>query len=277
LLVGVFSLGIVLGLAQAAVAQQAPVAIDPVTEHNSIKTFTLVTFSSLAPGASQTQAKPDGEKEKDTAKPEKPGTEGLKVHGHWKLVAKNPDGTVAKTIEFENSLQLGGYGYGDYLLPSLMIGQVTPGQWGIVLQGSGFCANSCSILTSTAATNPLDLFCSSTELCFPGMTTTITPGTITPLSPALLTFAGFFTATSSGSITSVQTEDSFCSASAAQSAQNGTAPYTPVVINLTPQTCQTAPAPATYLFNSYGFTRTGTSFNFSAGQLIQVSVTISFS
>ena len=30
--------------------------------------------------------------------------EGIKVHGHWTIVVKNPDGTVAQRREFDNDL-----------------------------------------------------------------------------------------------------------------------------------------------------------------------------
>jgi len=40
-----------------------------------------------------------------TAKPTAKGQhEGIKVHGHWIIEVKNPDGSLAKRVEFENSL-----------------------------------------------------------------------------------------------------------------------------------------------------------------------------
>ena len=54
---------------------------------------------------------------------------GVKIHGHWKIVVRNPDGTVATRRDFENSLDLGGIN----LLPNLLAGGVTPGAWAIAL------------------------------------------------------------------------------------------------------------------------------------------------
>ncbi len=36
--------------------------------------------------------------------PSKGGQEGIKVHGHWSIEVRNPDGSVDKHVEFENSL-----------------------------------------------------------------------------------------------------------------------------------------------------------------------------
>jgi hypothetical protein len=47
------------------------------------------------------QAKPVSSEEKPAAKGAK---EGIAVHGHWTIVVKNPDGTVAARQEFENAL-----------------------------------------------------------------------------------------------------------------------------------------------------------------------------
>jgi hypothetical protein len=44
------------------------------------------------------------EEEESSAKPSKPGSEGIKVHGHWVLQVKNADGTLGERREFENSL-----------------------------------------------------------------------------------------------------------------------------------------------------------------------------
>ena len=31
-------------------------------------------------------------------------TEGLQVHGHWRVVVRNPDGSIASRHEFNNAL-----------------------------------------------------------------------------------------------------------------------------------------------------------------------------
>lgn len=54
---------------------------------------------------------------------------GIRIHGHWKIVVRNPDGTVSTRRDFENSLDLGGI----YILPTLLAGAQTPGAWAIAL------------------------------------------------------------------------------------------------------------------------------------------------
>jgi hypothetical protein len=60
---------------------------------------------------------------------------GVKVHGHWTIVVRNPDGTVTDRRDFENSLALSGA----YLLQNILGGTMTPGAWAISLgaQGAG--------------------------------------------------------------------------------------------------------------------------------------------
>ena len=67
--------------------------------------------------SNQTQSE---ESESSTAA-EKPGDashEGIKVHGHWTIEVKNPDGSVATHHEFENSLQSQGLNLLNSLLSS---------------------------------------------------------------------------------------------------------------------------------------------------------------
>ena len=267
---GACSLGLILSLSQMGVAQQTAAPA---------KAFTPVAFSALAPGASQAAAKPAGEEEEETAKPQKPGHEGLKVHGHWKIVAKNPDGSVAKTVEFENSLVPG---TGDYLLASLLSGQATAGEWAIILNGTGLCAVRCEIANNiTSPLDPLGAGCSSGigYACSTPLTETITPFSNTQLTT--LTFSGIFTAASGGSINFVATQSSYCIATAAVAVENGTAPYTPTAINFSPQVCQSTPPAGTALYTVgvQNFTSTSltTAFGFTAGQLVQVTVNLSFS
>jgi hypothetical protein len=55
--------------------------------------------------AEQKQAKPDAAKPIPAGEKSKGGKdEGIKVHGHWVLEIRNPDGSLASRKEFENSL-----------------------------------------------------------------------------------------------------------------------------------------------------------------------------
>jgi hypothetical protein len=143
---------LVLCSAQAGLAQQSvtakPVAVAAVSPQTTI-----------APAA----AKPVAEEE-ETAKPSKPGNEGIKIHGHWVLQVKNVDGTLGERREFNNSLvpstdHLIG---GDALLVGLLSGSMVPGDAGVLLvqeqsaAGGADCVtpgNSCFLMTT--ANSPL--------------------------------------------------------------------------------------------------------------------------
>ena len=92
----------------------------------------LATAMAVAPGFGQ--EKPGQEKKE--AGHEKGGeSEGIKVHGHWVLEIKNPDGSLAKRREFENSLAPTGAALLSALLGSA---QIHVGGWGVsILIGSG--------------------------------------------------------------------------------------------------------------------------------------------
>jgi hypothetical protein len=68
-------------------------------------------------------------------------SDGIKVHGYWTIEVRNPDGKVAKHLEFENQLCTAfvdpGTGAfvpgGDTTLAFLFTGQAAPGAWSIVL------------------------------------------------------------------------------------------------------------------------------------------------
>jgi len=58
--------------------------------------------------------------------------EGIKVHGHWTIEVRNPDGTLVTHREFENSIQTSG----SAALTSLLVGNQLPGPWQVDLIGS---------------------------------------------------------------------------------------------------------------------------------------------
>ncbi len=62
----------------------------------------------------------------------------IKVHGHWVIDVKNPDGTVAQHREFENSLVTGGAG--DTILANVLTASVVPATWAVILPGA--CTNA---------------------------------------------------------------------------------------------------------------------------------------
>jgi len=79
---------------------------------------------------------------------------GIQIHGHWNIVVRNPDGTVAARRDFENSLTFNGA----YLLQNILGGTYTPGAWAIGLGAqlsgnTGPCTGaSLNIVNSTVPT-----------------------------------------------------------------------------------------------------------------------------
>jgi len=92
--------------------------------------------------ASSTSASPAKVPASPAAKSPSPGPhEVTKVHGYWIIEVRNPDGKVAKHMEFENQLctsfSAAPYGGavpgGDSILSSLLAGTASAGAWSIVV------------------------------------------------------------------------------------------------------------------------------------------------
>jgi hypothetical protein len=106
---------------QAGVAQQAvksPVAQPAPASARPSSAFGAVPFSSLMPGA----VAPEANRE---------GAQGIKIHGHWVIDVRNPDGTLAQHRDFENALTaVAGGGNdgatGDQMLLALLSGNAVP-------------------------------------------------------------------------------------------------------------------------------------------------------
>jgi len=86
--------------------------------------------------------------------------EGIKVHGHWTIEVRNPDGTLVTHREFENSLS---QSTGGALLASLLnshgqlpnggggLAGVPPFYWGVVLNGTpGPCGSGAACIIAQA-------------------------------------------------------------------------------------------------------------------------------
>jgi hypothetical protein len=91
--------------------------------------------SPAVPAATPAMAAPAGQGAHSAAPSERQpkGTqEGIKVHGHWVIEVKNPDGTVTARREFENAVQAPGMAY----LASLLAGNNSPGGLAVLLNGA---------------------------------------------------------------------------------------------------------------------------------------------
>ena len=93
----------------------------------------LATFAGGArPGWAQETAAPGVTEEGDSHGSSGKGGEGIKVHGHWTIDVRNPDGTLGAHHEFENAL----LPTGGWVLTHLLARQVTHRQWRIRLLGA---------------------------------------------------------------------------------------------------------------------------------------------
>jgi len=286
-----------LALTTAAVAQQAaPIAS---------KTVASPTTQSAV--AARLAAKPVAEEE--SAVPNSLNNQGIKVHGHWVLQVKNADGTLGERREFENSLVTSTATSnlsGDQLLGLLLSGNGAPGDPAIALvpsvpagakDASDYCIagsillnenNNCYVLV-TAQSGLGNYFFNASN----GLTTTLT---ITP--PLSWVLAGNYTIPSGlTTITFVQTLLPICvstSSAAAGIQENnlnnlqGSATTRSADLSASACTKFTGQSSGTTLSSGSindavvigTFTSTavgGGPMTVTAGQIVQVTVTITFS
>jgi hypothetical protein len=171
--------------------------------------------------------------------------EGINVHGHWKIVVMNPDGSVDSVTEFDNTL----HGNGAVSLVKLVTGQVVHGNWMIRLSsnvGDTPCDNGvppqpCRIGESGGS---YAVTLHSTNL------------TVTDNGTSL-TLSGSVVATYASTITDVYTTYGACQST-----------------TITIDSCRTVVPDLT---NDFTFTTLGTQPSVVPSQLIQVTVDISFS
>ena len=198
----------------------------------------------------------------ESPNPAKPASEGIKVHGLWVIDVKNPDGTLAEHRVFENSLQ------DSNTLVGLLGGYYVAGDFGIRLgyqTSPSICpTSSCYIVQSTTTQLGTDV-CGAGN-CQLGLTKTVNlyNGVGAPTAPSLV-LAGQYTALQTGTVGQVGTNIGRCGSAA------GPASTT------TPSACPSIPS-GSPLVSDYLFTGTYiTPIPVSSGQIVQVSVTITFS
>jgi len=187
--------------------------------------------------------------------------EGIKVHGHWTIDVRNPDGTLATHRDFENSLS----GIGPRLLTMILARQGAAGLWAIQLQlynGSSFVA----YLEIQEPGDDIIPFTSAPTLFFKTLTVNPAPPPALPPPPSAvptsLTLSGYTTPLTQGGTTyEVATQNRNCrgTITAAQCASDsGASTQEFTRFELLPGT---ATPPLTVV----------------AGQIIQVNVVIGFS
>jgi hypothetical protein len=89
--------------------------------------------------------------EANQAKPKGEPHEGIKVHGHWTIEVRNPDGKLVTHREFENSLNNGQLTLGPVLGRTAPVGFWSVDVWGLNSSSPGPCLGSpfCFITEST--------------------------------------------------------------------------------------------------------------------------------
>jgi hypothetical protein len=178
--------------------------------------------------------------------------EGIKVHGHWTIEVRNPDGTLVTHREFENSFA----GAGAYPLTTVLARANAVGGWLISLSGgpsAGACPGSGVGLSSG------DCVIEDSANTITGTGIFHTLAVTTPTNTAglnTLQLAGTATAGGAGQISIVNT-----------------------IINVCPGGTGCEPAVSgIYVSAGYLFTQAGiTAIPISSGQTIAVTVNISFS
>lgn len=233
--------------------------------------------------------------------------EGSKVHGHWVIEVKNPDGKLVRHVEFENSLDPGfnlaiqiaratNIPGGAALLNAMLSGQASPdgNSWGIMLVGpaglasldngaNGVCSASINNSSISGANYPLDAC-----MLFPKSATVnanLSPIiTYTSCSAAGISCSVVSTPLGTApNLTGFQLSGSVTATETGQIGTVATVSYEPCG-SLPSSSCPLSTAVpviesgTTYYLNMVSFTSTPLSsqINVVAGQSVNVSVTISF-
>jgi hypothetical protein len=174
--------------------------------------------------------------------------DGIKVHGHWIIVVKNPDGSVSSHHEFENSLFPGD---GDVALAAILSRTSSVGMWAIELDGPAAakpCHNGTGVQCEILEPNGNVL---SGEETFENLTMQLT-GTY----KTQIVLSGTAKSTNGGQISSVSTFIGTCSAS------------------VLPSSCGRYGGSGSHRLTDHALT---VPITIVAGQSINVTVTLSFS
>jgi len=199
----------------------------------------------------------------------------IKVHGHWAIDLRNPDGTLADHRDFENSLAI--QQGGDALLIGMLAGYYVPGDFGILLQGAACGASNpggCAIVKSLS-TMPGSLVCRTGNVaaCNASLTYNFVLAPSTGSTSIIL--SGSVAAPNTGTITSVSTFFNGCDSA------NGYTGKTLPVLPTAPSTFPPANCVGASTSALIGVLTATSNFTplqvTSAGQMVHVTVTITFS
>jgi hypothetical protein len=197
--------------------------------------------------------------------------EGIQVHGHWKIDVKNPDGTLASSHEFENHLVSA-----DFVVGALA-GYYVPGDWDILListTGVSPCGSSSGTTQGCAIVHNLATLPASFDCQLYVCTSTLTYNPFLAGiggGGAYLQLTGQITATVSSSIGLVETDLSACQ----DVSTSGGSPTTPT--SITPSACAAGSGGGAVAFGQFSATTLTSPISVIGNQVIQVTVTFTFS
>ena len=208
--------------------------------------------------------------------------QGIKLHGHWAIDVKNPDGTLVKHSDFENQLQYDGTQY----LTALLSGYGVGGDYAIYFTNataSATASPTTNVVCPAPASTTTSTFpyCSIVQnintqpgifhclhyVCVGGLTATPAFGSGTGLPN--FTLMGSITAPQAGAVVNVYVGFAGCNISSTTTPPTPTGPAT-----ITATACEASTT------SSYGGTMSGTTITpitVVAGQIIQITVTYTFS
>jgi hypothetical protein len=184
--------------------------------------------------------------------------EGIKVRGHWVIEVRNPDGALVKRVEFDNSLAPGG----GPRLAQYLAGAGVPARWVVELGVYGGTTSPCN--GGTFNGSPLNHCYIVDSAASPMPTGTAVFPTLTAAAGGAnsdqLVLTGNATALVTGEIVYVATRQSACVNTTAPASCNGAGINQQFTVHDLVN-AQGAPTPLTI----------------AAGQIVQVTVTLSFS
>jgi hypothetical protein len=188
--------------------------------------------------------------------PQKPGTEGITIHGHWIMDVINRDGSIAVHRDFENALVPS---QGGSVLTGLLLGTISPQTFDVVLKGTG----------KTAILYLNGQSCPQVLANFQGdCSATLTQDS---LGGSTIVLKAMYTPTAALTVTTVSTNIGTCPTTA-----GGATPVSPATCQAT--TSGIIPGSGGAGVGIYGFTAaTIPDLAIAADQILVVKVMISFS
>ncbi len=218
-----------------------------------ILTLTLVTFPARSNHAVRAQTL--AQKTPSPVRESKGGPkEGIKVHGHWTIEVRNPDGKVVTSREFENALTVDG---ADVLVRMLMRTSKA-GEWQMLLRGGSgpiFTDGPCLFNGEGSPCLIVEAASSAAESTFVFKTLTLVPHSLDTHAQSQAILRGTITAGKAGTIDYVATAIVICALDA-------------------PGLCITGGLTQPTIFTTKDISPV---VNVEIGQIVQVTVTITFS